>query len=310
MSFLSNSALYLRILYFFGLCPFAINRQTNKIHISHRHTTIYSIVFAAILTLSTLYFYEFYDDFLVRPKATPTSIVFISQSIHLYSVVISCTIIIANSIFECHKYIEIYTKISNLDIQLIENNLQNPSINYKFIQTIIVPFIAFTGYALFANYMWIHKVTKVIIGFIIVYAIETSTMVLSVLHIRHLIVELLMQYKKIKTNAETYLRNNLLINKENYQKFVIIIELLDTFDSIKILLNQTIGWPLIVNYVSDFIVITVSIFVTLTFDVNDINKRERIHFLIMFLLYTLPYAVKTLSAVKIIDEIGINQVSN
>lgn len=46
----------------------------------------------------------------------------------------------------------------------------------------------------------------------------------------------------------------------------------------------------------------------LTFDKNDITKRERIHFFKMFLLYPLPYIIKTLSGVKIFNGIGINQV--
>lgn len=266
--FLSNSALHLNVLYFFGLCPFTINRKTNQIHQSSTHTTIYSIVFTAILTLSTLYFYEFYDNFLLRPRAGPTSIVYIAQSIHLYSVVLSCTIVIGNAIIECHNYIEIYIKISNLDMLLARNNFDSHHMenktkiyynNYKFVQTIILPFMAFTGYALFANYIWIHKVTDATIGFVTVYAVESSIIFLSMLHIRHLIIELMSRYHKIHINAKTVLNHFLLVDKENYQKFVMIIELLDTFDDTKLLLNKTIGWPLIVNYVADFIVITANI---------------------------------------------------
>lgn len=85
------------------------------------------------------------------------------------------------------------------------------------------------------------------------------------------------------------------------------MELLNRFNCGKLLLNKTIGWILIVNYVSDFIFVTVSFFVsTISFVLNDTSTYRVKE---ICLIYTLPYVIKAWCAGKSFSELGLNQVN-
>lgn len=311
MSFLSNSALYLNILYVFGLCPFTINQQTNQLQLTCRQTIIYSITVMAILLLSAFYCYVYFADFLKIPSVDPSNslIIYVSETINLYSIGISCLIVITTSIYHRYNYIKIYMTIENLDIQLTQYYHQKYKINYHFVQTIILPFFIFFGCSLLATNTTHNNETLILIGFLIIYSIYASIVLLSLLHINHLAIELFKRLKKIQINAKKYLKNHLLINKNDYQKFVIIIELLDTFYEAKMLLNNTIGWTITINYLSDFVLLTLALFESFVLLVRyDASSRDKTKVIEIFLLFILPYVVKVLSLVQALNKIGVNQV--
>lgn len=307
MSFLMHCARYLKLLFCFGLCAFTINRRTNQINpLTFRQTTIYSILFATILLMCTLYLYEYFGEILKIALTTPSTISYVSEIIHFYFVFISCAAVIIISICERHKYMEIYRKIENLDIQL-NKYLRKTKIKYtNYVQTIILPFFLFLCYTLFTNNLWLRN--KTMIEVLVVYSIYTSIIALSLLHIRHLALELLKQYQKICINAKKMLNKSVTINYENYHKFLMINELLDTFNDTKILLNQIIGWTLVINYESDLFVITISMFGLIMYARDYTATNYIIKIFEMILFYALPYAIKIISAIKTFTDIGINQV--
>lgn len=308
MPFISNISNYLPILYWLGLCPFTVNRKLNQIIQSPSHKVLYAIVASTILTLSSVYMTIYRYDYLGRPSTT--NILLISELINMITLRISCALVIGSAIMKSQNSAKLFMFIETLDDQIDRKTigllLVGRTETNCFI-TVILPTFTYFGWQLFAGCYWLYKVNAITIGFALLFAMESSILTLSMLHVRYLCMELLSQLNKIQQIGHE-IRDNYPSNNDRsiYQKLSGVVELLDMFDDAKFMLNENIGWLLIGNYVSDFVYMALSFFVLLMYAGVMPKHRlgHRFQALEIFIVYAMPYGLKVVRSVQAISKIG------
>lgn len=307
MVFFENLKRITTVLGMFGICPFSPDAATKRIHRNRCKTLYTALHFALLLVVLTILNYRtlFYD---IKANILHTSCVDdIAEKVCL---------ITASYVHSAISLIALYNRERH--IKLLNSLLLA---NDKFLILTKFYYVKSDGdlhlYLYFGStfaislaigmFCWSGNRTTVVASatFSCMMAIQITTINAQAIYFMYLAKCIGRRVDKLQIELATGLASDL-TEIIHYLKLSAVIELMDDYNGIRTLYNETFGTQLLVNSIIDFSVPTTAVFRVL----YNINVQGlSVFFVYFFISFVLPVMVKAVFLAKVLQTFG-NQVSS
>lgn len=299
MWFLKEFSFPLYILRFCGICSYSLNVPLNKIQ-SKTHHFVYTVLVSSTIFSVTVYlsYHSYVTDLKIdffKQISTITSLMFMTSTITTYSLMIILStkkrLITSNFL---NNFNEILLSINKL-------NLIRKKHNYYHIITFVIYFTLNSVGVAFID--WNFSMDYLIMD--ILYCWMEITIFLQFIFIIYLTVSINNQFAILFDNLQQTLELDLSVAK-NYEKLSIIFERLEDLFGLNFQLENIFGEQLIVNFTYDFVVLTISIYLTILFARPSNLQQQDNSFLgyYFFMFHTVPHGLKLLFISQSMDKLG------
>lgn len=303
MLLLHNLSTSLKILFFFGICPFQFNNR--KCFISWQSLT-YQTIFLVGSTVIVIYNFQWLFVFInnININSSSWNTIFNSdiskycKNFEMGLLTIVYCLILFESNRQQRNHVKFFNRFSDFNYNLKifpSNTLQHfsdPNLFKWLLSVILIHLISMICFRMFddsfSDYnQWDINTCTAIVVF------QMDLIILMMMYIRHISMLLLNRYVQIKCAFQLNLNNK----KDIFQNFT----LFDEFYQLKIQYSCTFNVQFVTSILFDFVSIIFPIFATL---INWRSRKIIYYDFVLFSNYCLVSLVKILLFVNIFDKIG------
>lgn len=283
MNFYNSLSKIAFFLFLFGLCPFILNRKTNKFECT-ACTLAYTVVYYTSVSVARLYCSY---DYLASDDAT-NSILSFFKFIVVLALFISTLV---NLMVNAQNHSNFFNKLLDIELVLAKFNvrLDHGHLRSQHMEHILI--VVF--YALIYAIEFIVKTGEATLSAQIWYTLqffENTTLTLVGYYIRCIAITLSTGCRGVVEYIDVHLRHDLLLPTCKSESIVELLNSLKAFDDLmqmKKQISETFGILLLFTTSFDFIVVTIAIF-----KVIDYSTNIQFEIWIYFLTYHLPHIIQ------------------
>lgn len=294
MTFISDFKPTIRTLFMFGLCPFSINTNINKLQCTWL-TLICSFGFSTSFAIFVNY--ALYRVFFENRAASEIfeDTFKITRTVQRFLVALIYYVTIITSIKQRKNHVKFLNHLDDVNKRL-ENIIMSKVLHISLWKSVIILLIYLIFNAV-GSFIWRDYFSDLLVIYCFLHALETTTIMLSVVYIRYLGLILLLHFTNLCRLFKFYMSVDLSI-KENCLKLINIVDLLEELNDLKRIFNKIFGFQMLINAMFDIILITVALYTTfLEYHRRNFYVRSVYHIFV----YIMPHVIKNIMMVRILD---------
>lgn len=299
MSLIEHIKPFLKILFFFGICPFTITDSSNtpKCTVNSLLYTWTILCCCIVVGWSSNYYSYFVNrtaSNLFEDTQKITRLFLRMFTIFIYYVII--ILAIGKRQYHVNLLIRLHCIDNRMQTILMNHKATYPSIYMRPKFCVLFFYLILNAGGIY----WRGNITISLVIFSALYAFEIVTIILTVIYIRYVCILMISRFRLLGALLQMLLQSNLTIT-QNYRKLLETLKLLEEFFGLKIMFNKLISAQLVSIAVFDVVAITIA---TYSGSREFVRRGFKFRFVYHVCVYIVPHVLKEFLMISAFSRLG------